>query len=58
MSTTSGSGPVGREELANVDWHISSRTNSNGMSCVEAGPLCATARVGSRCATATTRTTR
>ncbi len=39
MSTTSESSAVGREELANVDWHISSRTDSNGMSCVEAGPL-------------------
>ncbi|HEU0086451.1 MAG TPA: DUF397 domain-containing protein [Pseudonocardiaceae bacterium] len=39
MITTSGPGAVGSEELANVGWHISTRTNNNGMSCVEAGPL-------------------
>jgi len=39
MSTTSGPGAVGPEELANVGWHISTRTDDNGMSCVEAGPL-------------------
>ncbi|MGH3826115.1 MAG: DUF397 domain-containing protein [Pseudonocardiaceae bacterium] len=39
MGKSSGPGAVRPEELANVDWHISSRTNSNGMSCVEAGPL-------------------
>ncbi|MGH3720653.1 MAG: DUF397 domain-containing protein [Pseudonocardiaceae bacterium] len=36
---SSGPGAVGPEELANVDWHISSRSPNNGMSCVEAGPL-------------------
>jgi hypothetical protein len=36
---SSGPGAVGPEELANVGWHISSRTHDNGMSCVEAGPL-------------------
>ncbi|MGH3766196.1 MAG: DUF397 domain-containing protein [Pseudonocardiaceae bacterium] len=39
MGTTSGPAAVGREELATVGWHISSRSQSNGGSCVEAGPL-------------------
>jgi len=39
MSTTSGPGAVGREELVSVGWHISTWSNSNGGSCVEAGPL-------------------
>jgi hypothetical protein len=39
MGTTSGSTAVGREELAAVGWHISTRSQSNGGSCVEAGPL-------------------
>jgi hypothetical protein len=39
MGTTSGPGAVGREELARVGWHISSRSHDNGASCVEAGPL-------------------
>lgn len=39
MSTTSGPGAVGPDELANVGWHISTRSDDNGMSCVEAGPL-------------------
>jgi uncharacterized protein DUF397 len=30
---------MGRDELANVGWHISSRSPTNGGSCVEAGPL-------------------
>ncbi|MGH3697092.1 MAG: DUF397 domain-containing protein [Pseudonocardiaceae bacterium] len=39
MGTTSGPAAVGREELASVGWHISSRSQDNGGSCVEAGPL-------------------
>ncbi|MGI9003665.1 MAG: DUF397 domain-containing protein [Pseudonocardia sp.] len=40
MGTTTGSpAAVGREELANITWHISSRSPDNGGSCVEAGPL-------------------
>lgn len=39
MGTTSGPGAVRPEELATVDWHISSQSQSNGASCVEAGPL-------------------
>ncbi|MGH3800467.1 MAG: DUF397 domain-containing protein [Pseudonocardiaceae bacterium] len=39
MSTTSGPGAVGAVELASVDWHISTQSDDNGMSCVEAGPL-------------------
>jgi Domain of unknown function (DUF397) len=39
MGTSSGPGAVGSEELASVDWHISTRSNSNGGECVEAGPL-------------------
>jgi hypothetical protein len=39
MGTTSGSAAVRPEELAKVCWHISSRSDDNGMSCVEAGPL-------------------
>ncbi len=39
MSTTSWPGVVGPEELASVDWHTSTRSNSNGGECVEAGPL-------------------
>ncbi len=39
MSTTSGPAAVGREELAAVSWHISTRSHDNGASCVEAGPL-------------------
>jgi hypothetical protein len=39
MSTTSGPAAVGREELASVDWRISTRSEDNGMSCVEAGSL-------------------
>ncbi|MGI9000411.1 MAG: DUF397 domain-containing protein [Pseudonocardia sp.] len=39
MGTTSGPGVVMPEELANVSWHISSRSQSNGGGCVEAGPL-------------------
>ncbi|MBA2324431.1 MAG: DUF397 domain-containing protein [Pseudonocardiales bacterium] len=30
---------MGREELANVDWHISTRSSTNEAECVEAGPL-------------------
>ena len=39
MSTTSGSSALGREELAGVAWHISTRSDDNGGNCVEAGPL-------------------
>ncbi|MGH3870568.1 MAG: DUF397 domain-containing protein [Pseudonocardiaceae bacterium] len=39
MSTTGGPSAASCAELANVGWHISTRTDSNGMSCVEAGPL-------------------
>lgn len=39
MSTTSWPGVVGPEELANVGWHISTRSPTNGGECVEAGPL-------------------
>ncbi|MGH2805455.1 MAG: DUF397 domain-containing protein [Thermoleophilaceae bacterium] len=39
MGTTSGPAAVGRDELARVDWHISSRSHDNGGNCVEAGPL-------------------
>ncbi|MGH2601061.1 MAG: DUF397 domain-containing protein [Pseudonocardiaceae bacterium] len=39
MGTTSGPAAAGREELSRVGWHISSRSQSNGGSCVEAGPL-------------------
>ncbi len=39
MSTTCGLTAGTREELANVGWHISSRSPDNGGSCVEAGPL-------------------
>ena len=39
MGTTGEPGAVGREELANVGWHISTRSVSNGGECVEAGPL-------------------
>ncbi|MGQ0777464.1 MAG: DUF397 domain-containing protein [Pseudonocardiales bacterium] len=39
MGMTSGPGVVGPEELANVGWHISTRSDANGMSCLEAGPL-------------------
>ncbi|MGH3567406.1 MAG: DUF397 domain-containing protein [Pseudonocardia sp.] len=39
MGTTSGPAAMSREELANVSWHISSRSQDNGASCVEAGPL-------------------
>ncbi|MGH3932549.1 MAG: DUF397 domain-containing protein [Pseudonocardiaceae bacterium] len=39
MSTTSGPATVGREELRNVGWHISTQSEDNGGSCVEAGPL-------------------
>jgi hypothetical protein len=39
MSTTSGPGAVGPEELESVGWHISSRSHDNGGSCVQAGPL-------------------
>lgn len=39
MGMSSGPGAVGPEELANVGWHISTRSEDNGMSCVEAGPL-------------------
>ncbi len=39
MGTTSGPAAVGREELAAIGWHISSRSQDNGASCVEAGPL-------------------
>lgn len=39
MGTTSGPTVAVREELANVDWHISTRSEDNGGSCVEAGPL-------------------
>lgn len=39
MGMSSGPGAVGPEELASVDWHISTRSEDNGMSCVEAGPL-------------------
>ncbi|MEO7196596.1 MAG: DUF397 domain-containing protein [Pseudonocardiaceae bacterium] len=35
----SGPGAVGPEELTSIDWHISTRSDTNGMSCVEAGPL-------------------
>lgn len=36
---SSGPGAVGPEELANLGWHISTRSEDNGMSGVEAGPL-------------------
>lgn len=39
MGTSGGPDAVGREELANVGWHISTRSMSNGGECVEAGPL-------------------
>lgn len=39
MGTISGPATVGREELAAVGWHISTRSHDNGGSCVEAGPL-------------------
>ncbi len=39
MSTSSGPAAVSREELARIDWHISTWSDDNGMSCVEAGPL-------------------
>ena len=39
MGTISGPGAMGPEELASVDWHISTRSNDNCGSCVEAGPL-------------------
>jgi len=39
MGTTSGPAAVRPDELASIDWHISSRSQSNGGSCVEAGPL-------------------
>ncbi|MGH3808054.1 MAG: DUF397 domain-containing protein [Pseudonocardiaceae bacterium] len=39
MSTTGGPNAASHAELANVAWHISSRSDNNGMSCVEAGPL-------------------
>ncbi len=39
MGMTSGPATVGREELAQVGWHISTRSQSNGGGCVEAGPL-------------------
>ncbi|MGH3991682.1 MAG: DUF397 domain-containing protein [Pseudonocardiaceae bacterium] len=39
MITSSGPATVSREELANTDWHISTRSEDNGASCVEAGPL-------------------
>ncbi len=39
MGTTSGPTVMVREELAYVDWHISTRSEDNGGSCVEAGPL-------------------
>ncbi|MQA25894.1 MAG: DUF397 domain-containing protein [Micromonosporaceae bacterium] len=39
MSTTAHDG-VSREDLAGVQWHISSRsTSGGGGDCVEAGPL-------------------
>jgi Domain of unknown function (DUF397) len=39
MGTTCGPAAAGREELAAVGWRISSRSPTNGGSCVEAGPL-------------------
>ncbi|MGH3920949.1 MAG: DUF397 domain-containing protein [Pseudonocardiaceae bacterium] len=39
MGTSSGPGAVGSKELAIIDWHVSTRSDSNGGSCVEAGPL-------------------
>ncbi len=39
MGRNSGPTAVGRDELANVGWHISTQRQDNGMSCVEAGPL-------------------
>jgi hypothetical protein len=39
MSETSGPAVPGRDELAGVAWHISTRSASNGGNCVEAGPL-------------------
>ena len=39
MGTTSGPAPVGRDELAATCWHISTRSQDNGASCVQAGPL-------------------
>lgn len=39
MGTTSGPSSVGSEGLADVAWHISTRSEDNNMSCVEAGPL-------------------
>lgn len=39
MGTTSGPTGVVRDDLANVKWHISTRSEDNGGSCVEAGPL-------------------
>jgi hypothetical protein len=39
MDTTSGLSALGREELAGVAWHISTRSDDNGGNCVEAGPL-------------------
>ncbi|MGH3547455.1 MAG: DUF397 domain-containing protein [Pseudonocardiaceae bacterium] len=39
MGTSSGPGAVGTDVLASVCWHISTRSEDNGGSCVEAGPL-------------------
>lgn len=39
MSETRTPGVPGPGELAGVAWHISTRSDGNGASCVEAGPL-------------------
>lgn len=39
MNTTNAHGNPDRATLSGVDWHISSKSASNGGNCVEAGPL-------------------
>ena len=39
MSTSEARGRIASGELSRVAWRTSSRSNSNGAMCVEAGPL-------------------
>jgi Domain of unknown function (DUF397) len=39
VNPTTAPGAPRQDELAGVTWHISTKSDSNGGSCVEAGPL-------------------
>jgi hypothetical protein len=56
MGTSRGPGAVGSEELASVDYTSALGVTATAVSAWRPG-RCATAQAGSRCATATTRTT-